>query len=54
MARQLIAWLPPSEQLDKAKDLIDDNWLKIEKKRNEYRKKIKVPMDEIITKFKLH
>jgi glycosyltransferase involved in cell wall biosynthesis len=52
--KRLIDWIPASPHLDRAKDMIDNNWSAIEKKRNEYRKKIKVPMSEIILKFKLH
>lgn len=52
-ARRLCDWLPDKDFVNEARDLIDNNFQSIEKKRNEYRKKFKMSMSEFIKKFGL-
>lgn len=52
-AARLIKWLPDKDFVNEAREMIDENFKEIDKKREEYQSKFKMTMDEFVTKFEL-
>jgi glycosyltransferase involved in cell wall biosynthesis len=50
---RLINWLPDTDYVKEAREMIESNLPEIITKRNEYRKKYKITMDEFVTKINL-